>query len=89
MLFNLTEDPHEQHNLAGVEPQIAAEGQRRLGQWQEQMMATATTPQDPMKTVLAEGGPLHSQIDLPAYLERLRQTGRSAWADRLTDRYGQ
>jgi choline-sulfatase len=88
MLFNLTDDPHEQKNLATTEPAIAAEGLGLLGQWQDQMMATVTTRRDPMKAVMAEGGPLHCQIDLPAYLERLRQTGRGAWADRLIDRYG-
>ena len=47
------------------------------------MMTTATHPNDPMWTVIQEGGPLHTRGHLPAYVERLRTTGRSEWADRL------
>jgi choline-sulfatase len=42
---------------------------------------------DPMDTVLAEGGPFHIRGHLPAYLERLEQTGRSQWIDVLKDRH--
>ena len=36
---------------------------------------------------MAEGGPFHCRGELPAYLDRLRATGRGAWADRLAERY--
>ena len=42
---------------------------------------------DPMEIVLDEGGPLHVRGHLPAYLERLRATGRSQWADVLVARF--
>ena len=38
---------------------------------------------DPLRTVLAEGGPRHTRGQLAAYLERLRATGRSQLAARL------
>jgi hypothetical protein len=54
-----------------------------LEQWHVQMMRTATHPQDPLRTVLFEGGPYHTKVDLPRYLQRLRQTGRAECAARL------
>ena len=36
--------------------------------------------------MLREGGPYHVRGQLPAYLERLRATGRAAWAERLAQR---
>ena len=42
-----------------------------------------------MKIVLDEGGPLHSRGQLPAYLTRLRATGREHWADHLEAAHGQ
>ncbi|MDX1563959.1 MAG: sulfatase [Phycisphaeraceae bacterium] len=88
MLFNLTDDPHEQRNLSRSEPDLARHGQSLLEQWHRQMMQTAEGRPDPMETVIEEGGPLHAQIDLSAYLKRLRETGRAAWADRLAAQYG-
>ena len=41
----------------------------------------------PLAIVLAEGGPYHARGHLPAYLERLRATGRAGWADDLVRRY--
>jgi hypothetical protein len=38
-------------------------------------------------TVLREGGPFHTRGRLPAYLERLRATDRSAHAERLAARH--
>jgi hypothetical protein len=59
-----------------------------LESWHAQMMATATHPNDPMLTVLHEGGPHHCVGQLPAYAERLRKTGRADWADQLLERHG-
>ena len=47
------------------------------------MMRSATHAVDPLATVLAEGGPFHMRGELPAYLARLRETGRGALAERL------
>lgn len=83
MLFNVREDPHEQRDLAPSRPELVQEAMRRLDDWYGRMMRTATHAQDPMWTVLQEGGPLHTRGQLPRYLERLRATGREAWAERL------
>lgn len=88
MLFDLDTDPHEQHDLAAQQPALVAEGRDRLASWTSDQLAMGTGPVDPMDVVMAEGGPFHTRGELPAYLERLRATGRSAWADRLAARHG-
>ena len=40
-----------------------------------------------MDVVRREGGPYHVRRHLPAYLERLRATGRGGWADALEARH--
>jgi hypothetical protein len=87
MLFDVKNDPHEQHDLAAKEPAIAKRAMALLHEWEAEMMRTATTPVDPMRTVLAEGGPFHTRGYLKAYLDRLRATGRGAFADRLYQRH--
>lgn len=87
MLFDVDHDPHEQNNLAEEHPAEVAEGRKRLSAWHRQMMATAHLAEDPLDTVMAEGGPFHVR-DGPTYLERLRQTGRGEIADRLAAKHG-
>jgi choline-sulfatase len=87
MLFNLTDDPHEQVNLAAEQPQLVQQGMALLEDWIQQMMATSQTDHDPMMTVLREGGPHHTQGALPAYLERLRRSGRAHHADYLAAKH--
>jgi arylsulfatase A-like enzyme len=83
MLFDVGSDPHEQQDLAPQRPDLVERAVKILDAWHEQMMRTATHPIDPMQTVLAEGGPHHTQGQLPAYLKRLEATGRGALAERL------
>jgi arylsulfatase A-like enzyme len=83
MLFDLVADPHEQHNIALNRPELVGEALTLLDDWYGRMMRTASHGQDPMWTVMQEGGPLHTRGHLPAYLERLRTTGRGEWAARL------
>jgi arylsulfatase A-like enzyme len=87
MLFNLADDPHEQHNLADDHPEIVARAMSLLADWQHEMMLTSPQNVDPMMTVLREGGPFHSRGRLPAYLDRLRATGRAHHADTLAARH--
>ncbi|HLV81873.1 MAG TPA: sulfatase [Chthonomonadaceae bacterium] len=87
MLFDVKNDPHEQQDLAGSRPDLVREAAGRLEAWNAAMKQTATHPQDPMQTVLAEGGPLHTRGHLPAYLERLRATGRNRWAEVLAAKH--
>lgn len=83
MLYDVKNDPHEQRDLAARHPELVARAMRMLDVWHAEMMRTATHPQDPMWTVLREGGPLHTRGMLPGYLKRLRETGRAEWAGRL------
>lgn len=87
MLFDLETDPHEQHDLAPARPQMVDRAMALLADWQAQMALTGPTDVDPLMTVLREGGPLHCRGELPAYLERLRLTGRAYHAERLAARH--
>ena len=83
MLFNLTHDPHEQHDLAPAQPELVNLAMGKLAGWQQDQMLTHTGDVDPMMTVLREGGPFHTRGTLPRYLAHLRATGArqppSAW----------
>jgi hypothetical protein len=81
MLFNIADDPHEQHDLAAARPDLCAEATRRYLAWHDAMMDTQPKGvlHDPMRQVLDEGGPFHSRGALPSYLKRLETSGRD-WA---------
>jgi len=79
MLFNVQDDPHEQHDLAPSRPDLCQEGAARLLAWHDEMMATSVSNVDPMWTVMREGGPFHARGRLKEYCNYLEKTGRS-WA---------
>lgn len=83
MLFDVADDPHEQHDLAPQRPELVARAMTMLDAWHADMMRTATHPTDPMWLVMREGGPHHTCGYLAKYCERLRNTGRAHWADEL------
>jgi len=86
MLFDLSADPQETTNLADSQPEILAEGMRRLEKWTSDMLESSDTGADPMRAVMREGGPFHARDGSPeisAYMERLRETGREYYADWL------
>jgi len=83
MLFNLTHDPYEQHDLSAAHPELVDRAMGMLAEWQHAMMLRSGTNIDPLMTVLREGGPSHTRYELPAYLERLRTTERNHHAERL------
>jgi choline-sulfatase len=87
MLFDLSDDPHEQVNLAASRPELVQHGIALLENWTQQMMKTSRYDVDPLMTVLREGGPHHTRGELPAYLQRLRETGRAAQADTLAAKH--
>lgn len=89
MLFDVEADPHLQHNLAGEHTAVVDEAARRLDRWMSDMLAGATHADDPMRIVMQEGGPFHTRGELPAYLERLRATGRADCAERLASAHPQ
>lgn len=87
MLFNVANDPHEQHDLAASEPEILNEGKARLLDWTREMIRTATHPVDPMIVTMGQGGAFHTRGNLPAYLKRLEETDRGTWADWLRKKH--
>jgi choline-sulfatase len=87
MLFDLVSDPHEQHNLADARPDLVEEARATLESWEAAAIQRNPQGKDPLQTVIAEGGPFHTRGRLPAYLERLRATGRSQHAERLAAKY--
>lgn len=87
MVFDLSADPHEQHNLADTRPDLVEMGRQILSDWKADALAKAHVKEDPLDTVMAEGGPFHVRAEGAAYLKRLRATGRSDIADRLARRH--
>jgi len=99
MLFNLKDDPHEQHDLAKQNPQLCMEGAWRLARWHETQMKKMALYfddiSDPMWTVYRHGGPLHCTTGFPGnatplvhkYAKRLEETGRADGAAKLRERY--
>ena len=87
MLFDIANDPHEQHDLVDNEPLLAAQAAALLDDWIDDQLARSVTPVDPLLLVLEEGGPYHCRRHLAEYLERLRETGREAWADQIATRH--
>jgi choline-sulfatase len=87
MLFDLAADPHEQHNLAQERPDVVNRAMGLLADWYHDMAVTSQHDVDPMMTVLREGGAYHTRGELPAYLERLRATGRAHHAEFLAARH--
>ena len=87
MLFDLADDPHEQHDLAAERPEVVDRAMGLLAEWHHEMVVSSKHGVDPMMTVLQEGGPYHSRGRLPAYLERLRATGRAHHAEILAARH--
>jgi arylsulfatase A-like enzyme len=93
MLYDLSTDPYEQNDLAEQRPEIVREGAWRLSKWHDdQMQKMFQDKQDPLWTVIEEGGPYHAlhapgRSPLPKYLEYLEKTGRKDGADQLRAKY--
>ena len=87
MLFDLAEDPHQQHDLAAERPDLVDRAMRLLTEWHHDMMVTSRYNVDPMMTVLREGGPFHTRGMLSPYLDRLRATGHVQHAEQLVARH--
>lgn len=89
MLFNVANDPHEQHDLAPTRPDLVGIGMTCLDEWLADEMRRSPRDVDPLWTVMRDGGPLHAcfnRAPFEHYLERLRQTGRAHFVDDLLRR---
>lgn len=86
MLFDLSVDPHEQDNLAEKQPEVVGLALAKLDAWHADAMRWPGQAVDPLWTAVKEA-PFHAKGRLPEYLDRLRATGREAWADRLEARH--
>ncbi len=87
MLYDIEQDPHEQHDLAPAQPEVCREAVWRLNEWHDAMMQSMPYATDPLWTVMREGGPLHTRGHLAAYVERLRATDRADKAEALLQRH--
>ena len=87
MLFNIQEDPHEQHDVKAEHPDLCAKGAKMILDWQEEQMMNSDSQIDPLWTVMHEGGPLHTRGHLEDYLKRLEATGRAEGAKLLRQRH--
>lgn len=83
MLFDVAKDPHETTDVATENPGVIEQAATRLDAWYEEM----AQPDDPMQTVMREGGPFHTRGQLARYVERLRETEREHWASALEERH--
>jgi hypothetical protein len=88
MLFDLASDPHEQTDLASHEPVTVEWARSTLAEWTSGELARSLAPEDPLDTVVREGGPYHVRGHLGAYVQRLRATDRRHWADVVLARHG-
>ena len=87
LLFDVAADPHEQDDVLDAQPAAAAEARTILDTWTAEQLDRTLVAQDPMQTVLDEGGPFHVRGHLPAYLDRLRATGRERWIEPTVARH--
>lgn len=88
MLFNVSDDPHEQFDVKDKHPDICALGAKIMLDWQEDCMLKGPQLVDPMWRVLAEGGPYHIRGELAEYLRHLENTGRADGAEKLRAKHG-
>ncbi len=89
MLFDVENDAHETHNLAGQRPDLVGHGLMLMDRWMAERMGDGLRG-DPFWAIIGEGGPLHANEHSPGwkkYLERLRATGREHHAENL-ERFG-
>jgi len=85
MLFDLSADPHETHNLASAQPEVVGAKEREMNEFFAGLSARCVYG-DPFQVVLEEGGPLHANERSPMwadYLARLESSGREHHAETL------
>jgi arylsulfatase A-like enzyme len=83
MLFDIENDPHEQHNVAAENVGICRQAAHIMLEWHDEMMAKGSSDRDPLWTVMHEGGPFHSRGYLKEYCTYLDKTERGAFIPEL------
>ncbi len=103
MLFNLTQDPQEQFDVAEDEARRCREGAWRLMRWHDAQMhkmarTQSTDVTDALWTVMHEDGPFHANTQrgslkdlggIRTYLKRLEDTGRPDGAEMIRGRHAE
>lgn len=87
MLFNIKDDPYEQHDVKEQHPELCAQGAKIIMDWQDDQMLKSDSEIDPLWTVMRENGPYHTWNALPGFLKRLDATGRHEGAEKLREKY--
>ncbi len=84
-VFDVENDPHETTDLAEKYPEVCWHGAWLLEHWVAHQMASniENYSVDPLWTVMAEGGPFHTQGYLEKYCTHLEETGRGDLAEKL------
>jgi arylsulfatase A-like enzyme len=83
-LFDVTNDPHLEHNLLDKEPELLARMRSHLLEWWHRYAATPGALPDPMQISLQAGPTLYARPE--EYAAHLRATGRAGLADDLEAR---
>ncbi len=89
LLFNVKDDPHELHDLSKERPDLCDRGARMILDWTDRMMKSSRYNEDPMWTVMREGGPEHCRGQLKNYINRLKGTEREYGIPLLLEKYGE
>lgn len=85
MLFNVKEDPYEEHNLAAEYPEIVNKAAALLFDWLDDNLKKNNYQEDVLNIVMREGGPFHAKGNLKHYLKHLIKTGREAYIERYKE----
>lgn len=87
MLYNIKNDPHEEHDVKEQYPEICAQGAKIIMDWHDEQMMKSDSQIDPLWTVMHENGPYHTWGHLDSYIDRLEHTGRHEGAQLLREKY--
>lgn len=80
LLFDLENDPHQTQNVLDTEPERAAQMEATLREWEQAQVAETGLP-DPLREIADI--PVSVLGGVPRHLQRLREMGREADAQRL------
>lgn len=85
MLFNLKDDPYEQHNLADKHPEMVHKLASMLFDWHDEIMKKNNYAEDVLSIVMREGGPFHANGNLKNYIHYLKKTNREHYIEKYKE----